>query len=72
MEKCKDCRHWNRNVLNRYGDFGNCGCGKFACYEDLPTYTTTESKHIICNDPLIKTHQDFGCINFEGKAWSLK
>jgi len=72
MERCKDCKHWKQNILNGYGDFGDCGCEKFACYEDLPTYTTVENKHIICSDPLIKTHKDFGCINFTSKAWSLK
>jgi hypothetical protein len=72
MERCENCKHWRQDILNKYGDFGNYGCQRFACYEDMPTYTTVESIHILCSDPLIKTNKEFGCIDFESKAWSLK
>jgi len=72
MERCQDCKHWKRDVVGRYEDFGMCWCEKFASYEDVLYNTDPKDKHIICGDPLITTNKDFGCIDFEGKAWSLK
>jgi hypothetical protein len=71
MERCKDCRHWKQKALTRE-NFGECWSGKFACYEDVLCNISTEDKHLICDGNRIETNKDFGCIDFESKAWSLK
>jgi len=71
MERCKDCLYWKQKNSFRE-DFGECWCEKFVCYEDILSNTVSKDKHIICDDRIIRTNKDFGCIDFKSKAWSLK
>ena len=66
MERCINCRYWQQDDKIIFEGFGDCWCKKFVSYEGVQ-HTTAKGKHIISNDPLIKTHKDFGCINFESK-----
>jgi len=71
MERCQDCKHWKRDLI-RYEGFGMCWCGNFVNYKEVPYDTSPKDKHVICGDPLLMTNEDFGCVDFESKAWSLK
>jgi len=71
MERCKDCKHWKQKTSVRE-DFGGCYSGKIICYGDILFDMSTESKHLIFDGHIIETNKDFGCIDFESKAWSLK